>query len=434
MQSMVVRRIVGRLFVWLVLLVSLLVAGPSIALGFNFGVNADNWDRQIDHPEYLSAFKAMGVNFIVWHISPEEVMSGQRLLDIIEFCRKNGFGYLFNTELVNYVPNVPYFQQPDGTYRWDINQNILEALKGDPLFLGVVYDEPMLMQSMNGQTYGERTILPYFIDTRDMPVPEAYEAVVSKISELSAYYRKFGKRLIFEMVFPDYAHPAARGGALPTAKLLKENYNDLMYYVYSGAARQYKQSELWACLDLWFVDRFPEQGGYTQAFHTPDDLFEALKYSYQAGFDYVYIEQMKGLVDGTFQLTDYGRKVVEFQKIRSRLNRSDWRNITPKRVIRRIPDGYWGQAYSYFFPDHPYGSHQPHPEIRKASAEWLKLLSVMSRGVIPPDANNWNAQKQPFFSQEKYRAMAGLQPFSLFDHHATAIETKPGVPFLDLVR
>ena len=158
-----------------------------------------------------------------------------------------------------------------------------------------------------------------------------------------------------------------------------------------------------------------------------------MRYSYTAGFDYVYVEQLKGLVDGSFQLTDYGRAVVEFQKARGGLDRSDWRTIEPRRTIRLFPDGYWGQEYSPFIPDHPYGSHRPHPEIHKASLEWLRLLSTMSEGRIPPEANNWNASKHPLFSSQPYRALAELPPFDLLDHHADAPRTGPGIESTDLV-
>jgi hypothetical protein len=77
---------------------------------------------------------------------------------------------------------------------------------------------------------------------------------------LAAYYDRYGRRLVFEMVFPDYAHSVSRGGAVTAPMLLKENFNDLMYYVYAGAARQYNRPELWACVALWFLDRFPESG------------------------------------------------------------------------------------------------------------------------------------------------------------------------------
>jgi len=408
-----------RIIRMMVLLLSL-IGGIGIdvhATEFTFGVNADNWNNQIKNPAFGKALGQMGVRFVVWHISPEEVASGRRLMDIIEFCRKRDLKYLFNTELVNYADNLAYFKHPDGTYRWDIRPEVLQALQHDPLFLGVVYDEPMLMQTMGGMQIGGRNIPPYFADTRNDSVEQAYERVVEKIRKLSDFYGKYNRRLIFEMVFPDYAHPVARGSAIPAPKLLKENFNDLMYYMYSSAARQYHQSELWACVDLWFLDRFPEGGRGGKKYHTPAELLDTLTFAYQAGFDYVYIEHVKGLLDGNFNLSDYGRKVIEFQKIRKNLKRQDWRHIQPQKVVRRFPDGYWGQKYSSFIPDHPYGSRQPHPELRKASEKWLQFLNRISGGKVPPEANNWNAVNHPFFRKQKYIPFAGLEPFVVLDHH-----------------
>jgi hypothetical protein len=203
---------------------------PAEAQPFKFGVNADNWKNEIENPGFAQLLSDMGVEFVVWHLSPEEEAS-DGITKIVEFCRKHQLEYLFNTELVNYVPGVPYFQNADGTYRWDLRRETLEKLKDDPLFLGQVYDEPMLMQSLRGETVQGRTIPPYFVDTSGMDPEKAFLAVAGKIHELQAYHATYGKDAAFEMVFPDYAHCAARGGAILTPKLLKENPNDLMFAV-----------------------------------------------------------------------------------------------------------------------------------------------------------------------------------------------------------
>lgn len=421
-------RLIGML--WLFLLVSMSV--PALGGDFVFGVNADNWKGQVDNPGFGEAVDKLGAQFIVWHISPEELLSGHGALKLVNFCRDRKLGYLFNTELVNYIPNVPHFQKSDGTYRWDLLPSVMEALKDDPLFWGVVYDEPMLMQAMNKTTAANRTIQPYFADTSSMGALKAHNTVVAKIKELNKYYKSYGKRLVFEMVFPDYAHPVSRGGVVTAPKLMKENFNDLMFYVYSGAARQYNSKELWACVDLWFMDGFPEGG--SPGGHTPAELYDALVYSYKAGFDYVYIEHIKGLVDSDFNLTQHGQKVVEFQRVKNSLSRGDWRNIKPAYVVRRFPDGYWGQKYSSFIPDRPYGSHKPHRKLSAAAAKWLAFLNQASNGVIPADANNWNAASHPYFRERKYRSEAGLQPFDLIDHKGEPDSNLNGVKFIDLTK
>ena len=207
---------------------------PAQTQAFKFGVNADNWKNQIEHPGFAQLLKDMGVEFVVWHLSPEEE-SSDGITRIVEFCRNHQLEYLFNTELVNYVPGVPYFQNTDGTYRWDLRRETLENLMDDPLFLGQVYDEPMLMQSLRGETVQGRTIPPYFVDTSGMDPEGAFQVVVGKIHELHSCFATYGKDAAFEMVFPDYAHCVARGGAILTPKLLKENPNDLMFAVYVGA-------------------------------------------------------------------------------------------------------------------------------------------------------------------------------------------------------
>ncbi len=396
------------------------------------GVNADNWDNQISKSGFEAALQSMGIQFIVWHISPEEEMSEKWLGAILNFCRKNGWYYLFNTELVNYVPDVHYFEHSDGSYRWDIHPKTMKRLENDPLFLGVVYDEPMLMQSMNGQMIKKHKVKPYFVNTLDFDSYKAFNQVSEKISSLKKYYQNYGKRLIFEMVFPDYAHVVAKGGAYPAAKLLKENYNDLMFYLYSGAAIQYKQTELWGCIDLWFLDNFPSLAKHKKS-HTPQELYDTLCYTYKNGFNFVYIEHIKGLMSKSFILTEYGKKVIEFQKVKIKLDRGCWKTIKPKHVIKRFPDGYWGQAYSTFVPDHPYGIRKRKKlQLKKKSMEWLKLLNQLSDGKIPEDANNWNAISHPFFSKTPYYSNAGLPAMLIFDHFFDSPEKYPSSEFHDL--
>jgi hypothetical protein len=405
---------------------------PGGSSAFTFGVNADNLSDQIQNPRFAESLKQMQVEFVVWHIAPEQLAAEKPLLDMIGFCKKLGMKYLFNTELVNYVDNFPGFQQDDGTYRWDVAPEVMSRLQDDPLFLGVVYDEPFLMQSLNGQQVDGRKVKPYFADTSKDPMEAAHEKVVKKIKELSDYYGKYRRRLVFEMVFPDYAHPASRGGALPAPKLLKENFNDLMFYVYSSAARQYEQPELWACVDLWFLDRFPEQGRGGAGHHSPEDLLNTLNYAFRSGFDYVYIEHVRGLLDDKFNLSEYGKKVVDFHRVRQGMTKGDWRHFEPKVLIRRFPDGYWGQEFSPFVPDHPYGSRMPHQSRRKASENWLKLLHRLSEGGIDEKANNWNALRQQSFQDTAYRPFSGIQPFLLLDHHAPFPAKCPYAECIDL--
>jgi len=388
----------------------------------------------MERPGFAKILKELGVEFVVWHLSPEEETS-ERMMKIVHFCRTNNIAYLFNTELVNYVPNVPYFSNSDGTYRWDLHQETLDTLKDDPLFLGQVYDEAMLMQSLNGATVGGRRIPPYFVDTASMLPDQAFAAVVDKISELSARYARYGKRAVFEMVFPDYAHAVARGGATLAPKLLKETANDLMFAVYAGAARQYGQKELWACVDLWFWDKFPEKGKTGPGYHMPEQLYAALCYAYAQGFDWVYVEHLKGLADlDTGELTDYGRKVVAFQAARKTLARSSWRDFVPQLVVKRFPDGYWGQKYSTFIPNHPYGVSQTTPILTEADGRWLTLLSTETKGKLPRDANNWNAVLCPYFQKTPYFLLAGLPPMLVVDHTFTRITDFPQARFVDLTR
>jgi hypothetical protein len=391
-------------------------AGPR---AMKLGVDADNWSAQTQNPAFENSLVQMNIDFISWHIQPEEEASPEHLKAIVDFCHKHHWEYLFNTEVGNYRRDLSQLRHSDGTYRYDLAEKTLAALKDDPLFLGVVYDETDLMQAVLGVTdENGKPIKPYLVDTRSMPATQAFLAVANKVKELSRVYRSYGKRLIFEMTFPDYPFAFARGGGILAPKLLKENFNDLMHSVYRGAALEYHSPELWACVDLWFLDKFPFAGNYGSGQHTPAQLLETLEFADSAGFDYVYIEQVKALVDGTYALTEYGRKVVEFQKWRTTHKMGDWRTAPIEYYVKRFPDGYWGQDYSALIPDHPYGSYAGNP-FRQSDKAWFATLQNLSHGAIPSDADTWNATKSLSFKGRPYQATAGLPPMVVFDQYGT---------------
>lgn len=391
-------------------------ASAPPARTMHLGIDADNWSGQIKDPRFERALRQLNIDFISWHIQPAEEADPKYLDAIVQFCRKNHWAYLFNTEVANYARNLPAFQHPDGTYRYDVADHTLALLKDDPLFLGVVYDEGDLMQGMLGvKAGGNQEVKPYLVDTRNMDAADAFLAVSRKVGDLNNRYKAYGKRMIFEMVFPDYPFAYARGGALLAPKLMKENFNDLMYGVYRGAALEYHQRELWTCIDLWFLDKFPFNGKGGNGFHTPAQLLESLQYAYSSGFDYAYVEQMKGLMDQSYNLTEYGKQLLTFQEWRKTHKFGDWRTAPIQYYLKRFPDGYWGQQYSTFIPDHPYGSWKPNP-YREQDRAWLTALNKLSHGQIAPDANNWNALTSNFYKQKSYQEFAGLPSFVVFDH------------------
>ncbi len=386
---------------------------------FKLGINCDNFDQQLSNPKFVQFIKKLNVDFIVWHIAPQqEIDYKQELGKIVNFCRENNIEYLFNIEVVNYMDDIPYFMHDDGTKRWDLKKETLTWLENDTLFLGVVYDEAMLMQMLNHSKINGKEIKPYFVDTKDMKVKEAYEAVVRKIVKLQGYYETYGKKMVFEMVFPAFAHAVARAKGVLAPKLLKENFNDLMYYYYAGAAKEYGQEELWANIDLWFYNNFPFNGKYKKdgTFHTPLQLYRALKFSYKKGFDYVYVEHAKALHDENYNLTKYGDMFLKFQHDKADFHRTSWKKIDPKFVIQMFPYGYWGQKYSLFNPYHPYGSFKDNETLKRGNLKFLELLNKLSKGRIPPEANNWNALLHPYFQKTKYFMNAKLPSFLVFDH------------------
>lgn len=437
-----------------------LAAGAvQAATPFRLGLNADNWSGQSDSAQFRQSVKELGVEFIVWHVHPDELDSGL-VQKAVDFCRRDGLGYLFNTEVVNYLPRDKRFVPGDRTYRWDIKADVLDKLKDDPLFLGVVYDEAILMQNLAGTRVGNRTIEPYFVDTRKMTPEKAFEAVAGKIDELSAYYQRYNGMMVMETLFPDASFVASRGGAVLAVKLLKENYLDLAAMMAGGAARQYLSEngkkgrglELWACVDLWYLDMFPnaemhgtigKDGG-----HTSQELRQALEYAYNTGFDAAYIEMNKGVMDTEWKLTEHGRTVVEFDRWRKEQPErdADWR--TPPAAaftVRRFPSGNPGGKLPDFLNLSSYGC---------GTYRFLECFPAIDKGYCGMD-NAWfrwffehaeNAGKgavESFagttFNSEAHRArsvaevigrpyqpMAGLPDIDFVDHTASSLPSGRG--------
>jgi hypothetical protein len=63
------------------------------------GVDADNWSGQTQSLAFENSLRLMKIDFISWHILPEEEASPDRLQAIVQFCRRNHWHYLFNTEV-----------------------------------------------------------------------------------------------------------------------------------------------------------------------------------------------------------------------------------------------------------------------------------------------------------------------------------------------
>jgi hypothetical protein len=129
----------------------------------------------------------------------------------------------------------------------------------------------------------------------------------------------------------------------------------------------------------------------------------------------------KGLMDSNYALTEYGRKVIQFQQWRVINKQGNWRTAPIQYYVKRFPDGYWGQSYSTFIPDHPYGSWAGNP-YRGQDEAWFKTLHELSHGAIPTDADTWNASRSPNFSGRPYQTLAGLPPMVVFDQFGSIPE------------
>ena len=50
------------------------------------GIDADNWSGQTQSAAFEASMRSMKIDFISWHILPEEEASPERLQTIVRFC------------------------------------------------------------------------------------------------------------------------------------------------------------------------------------------------------------------------------------------------------------------------------------------------------------------------------------------------------------
>src|ERR1700733_10967459 len=91
-------RMLSRLLLILLLIPALSTKAQTAALHpMQLGVDADNWSGQTESAAFEASLRSIKIDFISWHIVPEEEARPERLQAIVKFCRKNHWHYLFNT-------------------------------------------------------------------------------------------------------------------------------------------------------------------------------------------------------------------------------------------------------------------------------------------------------------------------------------------------
>ena len=390
-----------------------------VLLGVNLAgdyhmMNGGKWGYEYE--PFFRALAELGVEFVDLNFLIEDYLkpihwSNDRVLaqlgEIDARMRAHGIRYVLNNELSNWVerleitPGVNEFSHADGTHRWDLRMEWLEALlppraKAPPALIGVNYDEAdhMILSNNMFSTPDNKFDVPYLVDTTGMPLDAAFDKLVGKLRSLREAHYKNRLPLGAEFGFPDMFHIYAAAGWAIAPKLLKENVSVVSACAGLGAALQYadRGTDLWFCNDLWNQALYPG--------HSPAELRSALTLGYWLGASRIYVESLDyhgkeprhsqasaagSLLDWRdaehCELTNHGKIVRDFYKDYVPRHPRDfsWRDYRPRVAIVRLPDGCWGQKGTWY-RDRLLGNRQ-HPEDA-ISEEWLHVWPILTHGKV----------------------------------------------------
>lgn len=404
-------------------------------------------DQLATNQALAAALEELGVNFVVYHLiaegasTPEDM--AKRITTIDESMRSRGLKYTLNNEAANWFkslelePGRNEFSHPDGTHRWDLRMEWLDALlppakPGCPALIGVTHDEAEHMQLTGHQfcALPEPPPLdaPRFADTDGKDMATAYNLILRRARLMHA---RHGGRLIdsCEQVWPDMFHIFARAGWVVTPKILKENLSSVVMCISLGAAIEYADTtpQWWVTPDLWNWEYYPG--------HSPSALRSALLMGYWLGADALYVENLdfgdwkprhpeappRGSLiewkdENHYELTSYGEVVREFYReyVPSHPRKVSWRDYRPRVAIIRLPDGAWGQSGSSL-RDRLLGNRE-HP-MDDISAEWLHVWPILTHGVARDGAISLN--NRAVYPEFPNQFFVPVDSVAVFDHVVT---------------
>ncbi|MHB9004608.1 MAG: hypothetical protein ACYC6C_11200, partial [Coriobacteriia bacterium] len=353
--------------------------------------------------DLIAPMKELGVQFLVHHYNPQFTLHEQiQFIDSMGMLfDRNNIRFLLNTESCN--GSLSFMDSTDwdwcrgsnNTHHFNFKPAVLMEANQYKSFDGVVYDEPAHMQINQNWIWvnGKKLNMPFFAETTGKSFEQADQLIYKNASQLVEGYKRLNTRYVAaEQVFPVLFCNFARAGMTPVYKQLKESWAPIWTACAMGAAIEY-HTELWACLDLWFIGDYPG--------HSPEELKNNLIYAYWMGNDRVYVENLnyKGSLYHSVQsgdkikiiLNNYGKVYKWFtHKYLSQNKRGyTFRDFKPKIAIIRFDDTDFGLGGKNGWPDQLFGSYTL--KSSDITRNWLKIWNLISHGVIPKDGISWDS-------------------------------------------
>lgn len=378
--------------------------------------------------DLIAPMKELGVQFLVHNYNPQTTLQEQKLFveKMGTLFDKNNLNFLLDVNISNNsvefidADGWSWFQGPNKTHRFNFKPEVLFKANQFKSFEGLLYDEPAHNQLNRNWIFvnGKKFDLPFLAETTGKSFDEADQLIYKNAKQLVDEIKNFHTPyVVAEHVFPVLFHNFARAGMTLSYKQLKESWAPLWAACAMGAALQYN-SELWACLDLWFAGIPGNSPMYPG--HSPEELKDNLIYSYWIGNDRVYVENLnyKGSLYKTDNekiiLNDYGKTFKWFTHKYLPQNKRDYtfREIKPEIAIIRFDDTDFGITGKNGFPDQLFGS-----KTLKSSTKtrnWMKIWNLVSHGVIPTPENGISWLSYPLGTPHK--SFAPMNGVVVFDH------------------
>lgn len=381
----------------------------------------------------IAPMNELGAKFLVHHYNPPKASASQEeyIKNLTSTFERHNLRFLINTEIANNTLEFTddsgwsWFKGPNNTHRFTFRPKVLKLLNDSRSFDGVVYDEAAHMQinqnwilSPDGKKNSD---VPFLGNTDGLSFQQADSLVNENarilVDEIKNYKTPY---VVTEHVFPVLFHNFARAGMTITYKQLKESWAPIWAALAMGAALQYN-TEMWACLDLWFGGNFPKFPG-----HTSEELRNNLLFGYWMGNDRMYVENInyngslyhseKGK-DGTNQivLSEHGKVYQWFTKkyLPEHPRAYTFRDVKPTIAIIRFDDTDFGIGPNKMWQltDRPFGSNTLKFGI--ASDNWMKIWNLLSQGVIPTPENGISWLSYP--PGTPYKSFAPMNGVVVFD-------------------
>lgn len=205
-------------------------------------------------------------------------------------------------------------------------------------------------------------------------------------------------RYVCGMCFSGIDASFGQGGMHLSPKVLKEEYQSIMFAVAMGACKQYKR-KLSITVDLWGFDVgawFTRLWGFPA--HGVNEFYNALVCSWYMGPELLFVENCDPLAvsyGDSLELTEFGEAYRQFlSRYKNRVLPYSHRNVTCKIAVIHADNGIFS-AYGTFDGGGSFGFCEFLPNAQKNS--FFEVMHVLSHKKVSRCGTTfWNTDFQTF--------------------------------------